>query len=258
MKSHERIIFALDGMDTMQATAWARKLQGKIGLVKVGLELFVRGGPNLVKTLVREGMQVMLDLKMNDIPVTMRNTTRAAAELGVRFITAHAGAGREALKACTEVTKGTDMKVVAVTLLTSLDDVDAARVFRGRGVFLDHSADTRERRKALRVYASGAAENVVQSLAYEAVQGDVTYFVCSPEEASTLKDVAELSTVITPGIRLGGGDTHDQKRVKTPEGAIANGADYLVIGRAIRDAESPEETISVICDQICRGLIKAA
>ena len=234
MDALKRIIFPLDGMNAEQAETWMYKLRDHIGFVKIGLELFTREGPEVVKLAQQANMPVMLDLKLHDIPNTMVGAVRAAVGMGVKLITVHASAGDKALKACVEATEGTDANIVAVTLLTSLDSWDAARIFEGLGVW----------RKPPQSPDSAPAR-IVERLVVEATQAGVDYFVCSPQEASGIKQMRLKSVVITPGIRMGQGHD-DQKRVGTPEGAIGAGADYLVIGRPIRESSDPLATIDEI------------
>jgi len=252
MKPKDRIIFPLDGMDLSGAVGWMAKLYGKIGMAKLGLELFVREGSNVVQHANHYSLTpVMLDLKLNDIPNTMEGATKAAVDMGVKLLTVHASAGREALERCVRATEGSETKIVAVTVLTSLDDVDAARIFQGRGVWY-HPGNAGERHAA-RIFASGSAANVVERFVVEATEAGVTHFVCSPREVALIDCMLEDVCIITPGIRPPRGAEDDQKRVSTPRRAIADGATYLVVGRPIRTAKDPLKVIDDLCSEIALG-----
>jgi len=239
MQPMDRIIFPLDGMTPAKAEEWMERLSGNVGYLKVGLEMFTRWGPRAVDVAQSHGHCVMLDLKLHDIPATMVGATSRAVELDVELLTVHASAGREALRRCVAATEDTNTSIVAVTVLTSLDDEYIQRVFQPR----DNS-------KHLDKFVSYDVLNIVESLAKEAIDAGVDYFVCSPNEASLIRILSRDATIITPGIRLAGDKAHDQKRVNTPRVAIKNGADLLVIGRTIRESLDPIATIDDICSEI--------
>jgi orotidine-5'-phosphate decarboxylase len=235
MKAKARIIFPLDGMGPSGAVCWAARLSGQVGLVKVGLELFVNAGPPIVEALIKMKVPVMLDLKLNDIPATMAGAAKRAVDMGVDLLTIHAGAGPEAAEACVRATEGTKTKIVAVTVLTSLDE-DYFRYIYSLN------------RKTKNIPA------IVSRMVSSMTIAGVNAYVCSPNEVSSVKSLQPQACVITPGIRPPGTNHYDQKRVNTPRGAIAKGSDFLVIGRPIREAEHHKEVISDICTWIEQGL----
>jgi orotidine-5'-phosphate decarboxylase len=224
MKSAEpRVIVALDFPDARSALDLAARLDPPACAVKVGKELFTAAGPELVRELVRRGFRVFLDLKFHDIPNTVAQACAAATRLGVWMINVHAAGGGAMLTAARDaVTKaaadrGARPLLVAVTLLTSLDAGDLAAI----GV-------------------AGTAEAQVLRLARLAQANGIDGVVCSAQEAPMLRTACGSQfKLITPGIRPAGTAAHDQARIMTPEAAIAAGADYLVIGRAITAAPDP-------------------
>lgn len=230
-----RIIFPLDGMGIDKAAEWISVLRNHIAYFKVGLELFVREGHRVARLKRDFQVPIMLDLKFHDIPTTMEGATRAALSLGAELLTVHASAGPDALEKCVRAVDGAATSIVAVTMLTSLDERFVQHVFRTPPT------------------GTLAIPSVVERLAGEAVDAGVRHFVCSPYEADVIKGVHPGVTVITPGIRFKiGGD--DQKRADTPGDAIANGADLLVVGRTIRSALNPLHAIELINAKIEQGL----
>jgi orotidine-5'-phosphate decarboxylase len=219
-----RVIVALDFPDMMSAFGLAARLDPAACAVKVGKELFTSAEAGLVRELVRRGFRVFLDLKFHDIPNTVAQACTAATRLGVWMIDVHAAGGRAMLSAAREAVAGTAAAegrtrplLVAVTVLTSLDADDLAAV----GV-------------------AGSAEAQVLRLAGLAQASGLDGVVCSPHEAAMLRaQYGRNFKLVTPGIRPEGVQVHDQVRVMTPRAAIAAGADYLVIGRAITAAVDP-------------------
>ncbi len=215
MKS--RIIVALDTDSPDKALDVVSSLRGEVGLFKVGMELFPRGGPDIVRRIREAGADVFLDLKFHDIPNTVAGAVRSAASLGVRFATVHASGGKAMLAAAAGAAEGTGTTLLAVTVLTSLDDGDLADIG----------------------YASTAAETVLRLAAMAAGEG-IGGIVCSAKEVSAVRGrVGERAVLVTPGVRLPEDAAGDQKRVVTPEEAIRRGADYLVVGRPITKAPDP-------------------
>lgn len=239
LAARERLAFALDVTDLDEARWWISLLAGHIGVFKVGLELFVRSGPGAVALVRDAGARCFLDLKLHDIPETVERAVARACGLGVRLLTVHAGGGRAMLSRAAERAKkeGTGLEIVAVTVLTSLDAGDLASLGVGASV----------------------AEHA-RRLARIAFDAGVRYFVCSPHEVAPMR--AELGAdakLVTPGIRpfsAGGGD--DQKRVATAERAILDGADWLVVGRPIRDAADPRAAAEEISRQALGALARRA
>ncbi|MDQ1712488.1 MAG: orotidine-5-phosphate decarboxylase [Frankiaceae bacterium] len=210
------IAVALDAPDVETAARWAQAVQRYVSVLKVGLELFCRHGPDVV-TVVRggTGLDLFLDLKLHDIPNTVAGAARSVARLKPAYLTVHASGGRDMVRAAVEAVP--DVKIAAVTLLTSLDE------------------------HALRVMGIEASTgDTVLRLASVAVEAGARAIVCSPHEvAAVRREVGEGITLITPGVRLAGGDAQDQARVATPAQALADGADLLVIGRPITGAADP-------------------
>jgi len=226
--ARERLIYALDYPTLEQARAGAKLVRDGIGVIKVGLELFVRTGPDAVALGRELERDVFLDLKLHDIPATVERAVGNAVVLGARYLTVHAAGGTAMLQAATDRAAGSGLEIVAVTVLTSLDAADLAA--QGLGC--------------------EPGEHALR-LARLAWLGGVRSFVCSAAEAPALR--AELGAdarIITPGIRPAGIGAQDQKRVTTPAEAMANGADMLVVGRPIRDAADPLGMARLIVEQI--------
>jgi orotidine-5'-phosphate decarboxylase len=220
MSERSPIVFALDFASVEEAERAAIRVRDAIGMVKVGLELFVEAGPRAVSIGEACGLPVFLDLKLCDIPETVERAVARAAALGARVLTVHASGGPAMLARAVKqaAQAGTGMQIAAVTVLTSLDEGDLGRM----GIAGDVPAHVRR-------------------LARLAFEEGVRTFVCSPREVAAVR--AELGkdvTLITPGVRPSSVDAgDDQKRVATPSRAAADGADWLVVGRPIRDAADP-------------------
>ncbi len=213
----ERIIVALDTDSPGSALAVVEALAGEVGMFKVGMELFPRGGPELVRKVREKGADVFLDLKFHDIPNTVAGAVRSAAALGVKFATVHASGGREMLARAAEAARGTGTTVLAVTVLTSIDETDLSEIG----------------------FSSPPADLVVR-LARMAVREGIGGIVCSAREVAAVRELAGRSAVlVTPGVRLPEDAVGDQKRVVTPFDAVRNGADYLVVGRPITKSADP-------------------
>ena len=231
----ERIIVALDGMNPEQALAFTQQLDG-LHWVKVGLELFVQAGPEVVAQLREQGLRVFLDLKFHDIPATMAGACRRVAALGAELITVHACAGSEALQAAQAAAvdgaqiAGLEVpSLLAVTVLTSWEEQRLRR-----------ELDIRQ----------GIAERV-PALAQLSATAGIGGCVCSPLEASALRALhPEPFALVTPGIRPKGSVTGDQARVMGPAAAIASGASRLVIGRPITRAEDPSSAFLACCAEL--------
>jgi orotidine-5'-phosphate decarboxylase len=215
-----RLVAALDTPDPARAAAWARALAAEVGLVKVGLELFVSAGPRAVAEVAAAGAPVFLDLKLHDIPNTVAGAVRSASALGAAMLTVHAAGGPgmvAAARAAAEGLGGGRPLILAVTVLTSLGAADLAAT----GV------------------AGGPAQQVLR-LARLAIEAGADGLVCSAHEAAPLRDALGADVpLVVPGIRTAGSDAGDQKRVMTPAEAVAAGADWLVIGRPITGAADP-------------------
>ncbi len=213
------IIVALDYPSKAPALALAEQLSPRLCRVKVGKELFTRSGPGIVERLQAMGFEVFLDLKFHDIPNTVAGAVRAAAELGVWMVNVHSGGGRRMLEAAVEaLDKGSHRPLlIGVTVLTSLSAEDLLEL-----------GDTR------------TIEERVLALAALSAACGLDGVVCSAMETVALRRArGEAFTLVTPGIRLAGDDSEDQRRVVTPSRALAMGSDYLVIGRSITSAADP-------------------
>ena len=231
----DRIIVALDGMAPEQALRFAAQVEG-LRWVKVGLELFVQAGPEVVAQLREQGLRVFLDLKFHDIPATMAGACRRAAALGAELITVHACAGSEALKAAQaaaeEGAQGAGQPaptLLAVTVLTSWEEQRLQREL---------------------AIGQGIAERV-PALAQLSATAGIGGCVCSPLEAAVLRGQhPEPFALVTPGIRPKGAAVGDQARVMGPAEAIAAGASQLVIGRPITRAEQPSAAFAACCAEL--------
>ncbi len=227
-----RVIVALDYASAAEALAMAGRLDPAQCRVKVGKELFTAAGPALVDDLVRRGFSVFLDLKFHDIPNTVAAACKAAAGLGVWMINVHAGGGRAMMRAAREALSGAARrpKLIAVTVLTSLGAEDLRE--------LGHAE---------------APQALAERLARLAAASGMDGVVCSAQEAPALRRACGAAfCLVTPGIRLADAAQDDQKRIVTPAVAVANGADYLVIGRPITRAADPLAVLRAINAQISR------
>jgi orotidine-5'-phosphate decarboxylase len=244
-----RLIAALDVPERAAADALVARLDHAASWLKIGLELFCAEGPALVRDYTAGGHRVMLDLKLHDIPATVRRATARAAALGAELLTVHAGGGRAMLQAAVEGTvlpnsqtqtapdavsattnagfpQGTVFpnsqtrgrtRILAVTVLTSMDDRDLAEIG-----------------------CAGTAEELVLRRAQLAIEAGCDGVVASPHEAARLRTLApDGFLIVTPGVRPAGADAGDQKRVMTAAEARRAGADLVVVGRPIRDAADP-------------------
>lgn len=212
------LIIALDYASGSDALRMVDRLGDGVSFYKVGLELYTRAGPNLVRDLSGQRKRVFLDLKLHDIPNTVTGAVRAARDLGVELLTVHTSGGRAMMEVAAEAA-GTDVTLLGVTLLTSLSPNDLEAVW-GRSI--------------------GSLREEVVRMATLAKESGVKGVVASPQEAQAVRRrLGKDVLVVTPGIRLPGGEAHDQARVATPAQAVRAGADYLVIGRAVTGAADP-------------------
>lgn len=220
--AHERLIFPLDGLSEAQSLEWVTLLAGKIGLFKVGLELFIRGGPELLRRIQDTGTPVFLDLKLHDIPATVEQAMTVIAELRVLMTTVHCDENPAMLEAAVRAA-GNHLMVLGVTVLTS---VNAGHLAAG-GFGAPYQSDARQ---------------LVLLRASRAWQAGCRGVVCSGQEVALIREQFGPHIItVTPGIRPDweGEVTDDQQRITTPGQAIANGSDFLVIGRPIRRAARP-------------------
>ena len=219
-----RIIVALDFSSAEDALKLVNRLEPRLCRLKVGKELFTAAGPQLVEKLMHKGFDVFLDLKFHDIPNTVASACKAAASLGVWMVNVHTLGGRKMLMAARNAITQGSTKLIAVTLLTSMDQNDLTDI----GL-------------------QGSPEQIVERLAQLANDCKLDGVVCSALEAAHLRQqTGKDFCLVTPGIRPSGGQADDQKRITTPRQAIQNGADYLVIGRPITQATDP----LLVCQQL--------
>jgi orotidine-5'-phosphate decarboxylase len=213
---------ALDAADLATAVSWAGAVGPLVSTLKVGLELFCRYGPAAVEQ-VGESAEVFLDLKLHDIPNTVAGAARAVAGLAPAYLTVHATGGPAMIRAAAEAVPDST-RITAVTVLTSLSETDLASV----GL-------------------TGPAPDAVRRLASLAVSAGARALVCSPQEVAAVRaEVGDAALLITPGVRPAGSAVGDQARVATPEQALADGADLLVIGRPITAAADPAVAAATI------------
>ncbi|MFC1883711.1 orotidine-5'-phosphate decarboxylase [Thermodesulfobacteriota bacterium] len=233
-KPKDYIIFPLDLPSSKEAMSYVKKLSGKVGLFKVGLELFISSGPEIIYNIKEEsGADVFLDLKLHDIPVTMQRAFVAASRHRPVFVTVHCDQGEGFLKEVAGENPG-GTKILAITLLTSLNK---ERLIKA-GVAKEFAQDLPALviRKALMAREAGCHGIVCSGLEVEAVK----------------KEMRGDFIAVTPGVRPAWSivDKDDQKRIITPADAVKLGADYIVIGRPIRDARDPAEAAEKVSEEI--------
>ncbi len=236
-KGKDYIVFALDVPSIQEAKSYARALAGRVGMFKIGLELFIASGPEIVRT-VRElsGAGIFLDLKLHDIPATVSRAMSVVADLGVCLATVHCGESKKMLDAAVAAA-GNKVGVLGVTVLTSVSGDDIAQAgFKDR--YADNLRDLATHRAAMASDAGCAG------------------IVCSGLEVAHMKQkFGKDFLAVTPGIRPAWelSEADDQKRVTTPASAVKAGADLLVIGRPIRDANNPADAARKIAEEIDAG-----
>jgi orotidine-5'-phosphate decarboxylase len=226
----DRLIVPLDLPGVDAAEAMIARLGDSVTFYKIGYQLAYAGGLPLVSRLAAIGKKVFVDLKLHDISNTVTRGVESIAKSGATFLTVHAYP--QTMKAAVEGRAGSDLKILAVTVLTSYDDGDL------------HAAG----------YRLGVAD-LVEARAQQAQVLGVDGLVCSPEEAASLrKIVGHQMDLVTPGIRPAGTAVGDQKRIMTPGRAIAAGADYLVVGRPVIEAPDPRAAAEAIVAEIAQAL----
>ncbi len=230
MDPRQRLIVALD----VSTAAAARKIVAAVGdsahAYKVGMQLYTAEGPSIVRELVGSGRRVLLDLKYHDIPNTAGAAVQEAAQLGVSMLTVHASGGGKMLRAAADAAEATkpDLLVLAVTVLTSLDDVELGKIgLRG-----------------------GVLEQVLRLTALALSNGCKGVVASAMEAAALREEFGRDFAIVTPGVRLAGSGPHDQARVVTPAEAIAAGASHIVVGRPITEASDPTAEARAILGQI--------
>lgn len=242
MTAHEQLIAALDVESADAGARLAETLRGRVGMFKVGSEVFTAEGPLLARHLIASGHQVFLDLKFHDIPNTVKCAAREAAALGVNIFDVHALGGRAMMQAALEGARaGAAFSgfrrplVVAVTVLTSMSGPDLDEL----GV-------------------RGGPDETVVRLAKLAQAAGLDGVVASAREIESIRRACGPQfTIITPGIRMPASASHDQSRVATPASAIQAGANYLVVGRPITQAPDPVAAAQNIVTEMEKALASA-
>ena len=226
MEPRDRLIVALDVSSIAEAEAMVAKLGDAVSFYKIGYQLAFAGGLPFASDLIGMGKKVFVDLKLHDIGNTVAKGVESVAKLGATFLTVHAYP--QTMHAAVDARKGSGLRILAVTVLTSYDDADLA--------------------------AAGydfAVPELVAERAAQARDIGVDGLVCSAEEAARLRGIASAGMVlVTPGIRPAGADKGDQKRIATPASAIAAGGDHLVVGRPVIAAADPKAAAEAIVAEI--------
>ena len=231
----EKIIFALDVEHFSEAQRWVNLLKDHIGMFKVGKQLFTHAGPKVIDMIRKKGQKVFLDLKYHDIPNTVAKAAEEATKLEVSMFNLHALGGLDMMKKTVETSRATAKElgiprplILAVTVLTSMDE-DGIKEVGIQGPLMEE----------------------VGRLALLSMKAGVDGVVASPKEIGIIRDrCGEKFLIVTPGIRLPSEKKDDQKRTLSPKEAISAGADYLVIGRPIKEAKDPLEAVQKIIEDI--------
>jgi len=225
--ARDRLIVALDAPDIGVAENWVATLGGSVTFYKIGMELIYGGGGlGLAERLIGSGKKVFIDLKLHDIPHTVERATQRIAAMGAQFLTVHAYP--QTMRAAVAGAKGSRLKLLGVSVLTSSDDADLAEAGYGLGV-----------------------RDLVERRARQAAAAGMDGLVSSAAEARAVRAISPPGfLLVTPGIRPAGGDAGDQKRIATPASAIRDGASYLVVGRPITEAARPAAAAEAIVAEI--------
>jgi orotidine-5'-phosphate decarboxylase len=233
-EARNRLIVALDVPNATAAVELVNRLEGTCAWFKVGLELFVAGGPAVLEPLIASGHSIFLDLKFHDIPNTIAGAVRSAANLGVRMMTVHALGGPAMLAAARSAIDGIadPPELLAVTVLTSMDKVQSDAIGLNR-----------------------EPSDQVALLAQMGLNAGIRGFVCSPQEVGTLRKLTgPKGVLVIPGIRPSGAEIGDQKRIAAPADALRHGASYLVVGRPITQAANPAQAADAILREMAEAL----
>ncbi|MGH1331630.1 MAG: orotidine-5'-phosphate decarboxylase [Paracoccaceae bacterium] len=225
----DRLIVALDMPNAIQALELATRLGDAVGFYKIGLGMLTGGGLSLANELKQEhGKRIFLDMKLFDIGATVEAAVRGLAQFDLDFLTVHGDP--HVVRAAREGAAGSKTKILAVTILTSLDraDLDAALI------------------------RDGAVPDLVIERAARAFEAGADGIIASPQEAAAIRALPEAKgkLIVTPGVRPAGADLGDQKRVATPGQAIADGADHIVVGRPIWRADDPVAAAKAVLAQL--------
>ncbi|HSG41688.1 MAG TPA: orotidine-5'-phosphate decarboxylase [Anaerolineales bacterium] len=223
----DRLILPLDVSSIEEAQDYIEKLDGVISFFKIGIELQMLTAPDFIRELIDSKKQVFLDYKYLDIPETVKRAVSRVSEMGISFLTVHGHAKN--IRAALEGRGDSDLKIMSVTILTSLDGQDIKELFG----------------------YPGTVEDLVLQRAKSAMEAGCDGVIASGHEARAIKEMAQSKLlVVTPGIRHDGDPGDDQKRRMSPEQAIKEGADYLVIGRPIRNAPDPRAKAIEIIEEM--------
>lgn len=231
----DKIIFALDMEHFGEAQRWVKLLKDHVGIFKIGKQLFTHAGPKVIDMIRQKGQKVFLDLKFHDIPNTVAKAGEEATKLGVAMFNLHALGGFEMMKKTVDASRATAKSlgipkplILAVTILTSMDEETLKEV----GV-------------------QGPLIEEVGRLAFLSMKAGVDGVVASPQEIGIIRErCGEKFLIVTPGIRHPSDKRDDQKRTMSPKEAIAAGANYLVIGRPIKESKDPLEAVQKIIEDI--------
>ncbi len=228
MKHDDRIIVALDLPNLIDCEAMVEKLGDSVDFYKIGLGMLCQGGLGLAIELKNQGKRVFLDMKFFDIGATVEKAVRGVAQYDLDFLTVHGDP--YVVRAAVKGREDSPMKILAVTFLTSLNraDLDAALI------------------------QNGAIETLVVDRARRALEAGADGVIASPQEASAIRALPEAKgkLIITPGVRPLGAEINDQKRIATPKEAIQNGANHIVIGRPILNADNPRDAVLKILETL--------
>jgi orotidine-5'-phosphate decarboxylase len=228
--ARDRMIVALDVPSIAEAEALVARLGDAVSFYKIGMELAYIGGIPLGQRLMRAGKKIFFDLKLHDIPNTIERATAQIAETGATFMTVHAYP--QTLQAAVKGVGGSSLGILGVSVLTSMEEADAARAGYGMGI-----------------------TDLVRRRARQAQEAGAMGLVCSPLEITAVREtVGGALKLVTPGVRPKGAAHGDQKRVMTPGEAIAAGSDYLVVGRPVSQATDPVAAARAIVDEIATAL----
>jgi len=236
MSVSDRLCIALDFPTREEVVSMARRLAGRVGWMKVGLEAFVAEGPGLVAEVAKTGAKVFLDLKLHDIPATVAGAVAAAARSGAQMVNVHASGGRAMIEAAREAADRARLeRLIAVTLLTSIDT-----------------------RALADLPMAGHPEGIARRLALLAKECRLDGVVCAATDVRGIREACgpDFLTVV-PGIRLAGAEIQDQKRVATPAAALLNGASLLVVGRPVTAAPDPETALETILAEMAGVRVRA-
>jgi orotidine-5'-phosphate decarboxylase len=226
LSPRDRLIVALDLPSVADAQAMVDRLGDDVSFYKVGLELIYAGGLDFARRLIDDGKDVFLDLKFHDIPNTVARATEQVAALGATYLTVHAFP--QTMKAAVSAAGASRLQVLAVTVMTSCDDADLAEAG----------------------YAMGVSDLVARR-ALQARDAGIDGLILSPEEVGAMRQrLGPEAVLVTPGIRPAGAEKGDQKRVMTPDQAIRAGADRIVVGRPVTQAQDPAAAARAIVETI--------